>query len=79
MYFIIYNSDGDTRVEQFSKEELTKRITPDGDGDTDYGDAGFIEELKESDTNFWGENMLIIKGDIVSPKAKDVVKSYEID
>jgi len=79
MYFIIQNSDGDTTVQQVPKEELARRLTPDKNGDNSYGSDGFLEEIKEDDTNYWGENILIIKGDIVSPKPKDVVKSYAFD
>ena len=75
-YFIIRNSDGDTRVECVLKEELLKRIN-----NGDYGDeAKFLDKLpKESDTNYWGEGILIIKGDVVSPFAKKVVTEFNID
>ena len=84
-YFIIHNSDGETDVEQISKEELLNRIKPYDDGESDNskseyygGGIGFLSEIKESDTNYWGNNLLIIKGEIVVPKSVRVVKEYEI-
>ena len=83
MYFVIRNSDGDTHVEPMSKEELMKGITPNEDGDTDYGhidNVTFFDKIHEdNDTNYWGEGILIIKGEVVTPKPKKVVETYEID
>ena len=79
-YFIISNSDGDTTVQQVSKDELLKRIQPDdGEDCCYYGCVGFLEAIKEADTNYWGENILIIKGEIVTPKPKRVIETFEID
>jgi hypothetical protein len=75
-YFIISNSDGDTHVEAVDKETLLERIE-----EGYYGrDRGVLEGLpKESDTNYWGENILVIKGKIVSPVAEQVVTKYNIE
>ena len=74
-FFIIHNSDGDTTVRIISKEELLK--------DLDNGDYGedpiFLDEIPQSDTNYWGEERyLIIKGNIVTPKAKEKIIKHEI-
>ena len=83
MYFVITNSDGDTHVTPVSKETLMKEITPDEDGNTDYGhidNITFLDAIPENtDTNYWGSGILIIKGDIVTPKPKKVVETFEID
>ena len=83
MYFVITNSDGDTRVTPVSKETLMKEITPDEDGNTDYGhidNITFLDAIPEdTDTNYWGEGILIIKGEVVTPRPKEVVKTLEID
>ena len=83
MYFMIRNSDGDTHIEPLTREELMKRITPDEDGNTYYGhidNITFLDAIPEdTDTNYWGEGIIIIKGDIVTPRPKEVVKSLEID
>ena len=77
-YFVIYNGDGDTTVSQLSKEELVSRITPDEDGEGYYGKVGFLKSIEEKDTNYWGDNILIIKGEIVIPEPKNVIKSFDI-
>lgn len=74
-YFIIHNSEGDTTVRIVSKERLLK--------DLDNGDYGeypiFLDSIPQSDTNYWGEERyLIIKGSIVTPKAKQVITKHEI-
>ena len=75
-YFIISNSDGDTIVEAVDKDTLLERID-----EGYYGsDTGVLKELpKERDTNYWGENILIIKGKVVSPVAEQVVTKYSIE
>ena len=76
MYYIIHNSDGDTTVEQVTREELLERIN-----ENYYGADGYISSLKgmDLDTNYWGENVLIIKGEIVTPEPEKVVTQYNID
>lgn len=79
-YFIISNSDGDTSVEQVDKETLVDRIKPEeGEKFCYYGEVGFMDKIKDNDTNYWGNNILIIKGEIISPKPKKVVETYEVD
>ncbi len=70
-YFVIRNSDGDTRIDVLSKEELDERLTPDPDEDGAhwYGTAGVLDAIPDnSDTNYWGNNILVIKGHVVGPK-----------
>lgn len=76
LYFIISNSDGDTYVEAVEKEILLERIE-----EGYYGsNKGVLKELpKENDTNYWGENILVIKGKVVSPVAEQVVTKYDIE
>ena len=61
-YYIISNSDGDTTVVEVTKDELINRMNPE---DTYYGDKSFLQKITNNDTNYWGENILIIKGCIV--------------
>lgn len=70
-YFIIRNSDGDTHVDCLSKEELLERLKEES---TEY----MSSMPDDSDTNYWGEDALIIKGEIVAPFAKRVVKEFDI-
>ena len=72
-YFIIRNSDGDTTVRAVSKEQLLRDIN-----DGEFGNV--LSELPEnSDTNYWGEDVLIIKGKMIVPKAEQVITKYSID
>ena len=76
-YFVISNSDGDTRIEHLTKEELIEQLGSDGESNS-WGAEGFVENLKENDTNSWGPTILIIKGEIVIPKPKTTITSYEV-
>jgi len=79
-YFIISNSDGETTVDQIDKDTLIERIQPEeGEECNYYGRAGFLNKIEDSDTNYWGDNILIIKGEIISPKPKTVIETYEVD
>jgi len=73
-YFIISNSDGDTTVDKISKEELLRRLN-----ESYYGNVEYKNQVEESDTNYWGEGVLIIKGEIVVPEPIETVKEYDID
>jgi len=79
-YFIISNSDGDTSVDPVTKEELIKRITPEeGEGENYYGNCGFLSKIDDIDTNYWGDNILIIKGEIIAPRPKEIVKTFDVE
>ena len=75
-YFVIHNFEGETDVEQISREELKNRLT--GDDESYYGQEGFLSKIKETDTNYWGRNLLIIKGEIVVPKPIKIVEAFEV-
>ena len=78
-YYVIHNSDGDTFVEEVTKEELIEKIEPeDGDDAGYYGPVGFLSKVSERDTNYWGDNILIIKGEIITPEPKEVIKTFDI-
>lgn len=73
-YYVIINSDGDTRVYVYSKAELLKEINEGGFNE------GVLTELPESsDTNYWCGEALIIKGKMVAPVAEKVVTKYDIE
>lgn len=78
-YYLIYNSDGDVHILEMTKEQLQKYF----DEQQEYKEesrAQFLEKMPEdSDTNYWGGKELIIKGKIVTPKAKEVVTKMEIE
>ena len=72
-YFVIRNSDGNTTVHVYDKEHLLHDIQA-----GEFGSA-FQELPENSDTNYWDDCVLIIKGSIVTPKAVDVVTKYNIE
>jgi hypothetical protein len=86
-YFILTSSEDGTTIEKISKDELTKRITPDEDGYLYYGDImpiKFLDSIPDSDNGHWLLNdcddvvsVLVIKGDIVQSKKVEVVHKYE--
>jgi len=73
-YYVISNSDGETYINEYSKEELLKIISND---DCEYN---FIDNIKIDNTNYWDyKDNLIIKGKIVVPKEKKVVLERDIE
>lgn len=82
-YFILTSGEDGTSIEQVSEAELLKRITPDKDGDTYYGgDISFLNRIPPDHKGCWGGvpdgAVLIIKGEIIQPKAKAVAMRYEL-
>ena len=73
-YFVIHNGEGDTTVREYTKEQLLAEIEENA-----WGDAIPIEKIVDADTNYWGGDILIIKGKIVTPKPKEVVTKYEVE
>ena len=67
-YYVIGNSDGDTYVDECNKEVLEERIN-----EKYYGNVNFIDNIVTNDTNYWKNEVLIIKGKIVVPKDEKVV------
>lgn len=77
MFFVIHNSDGDTRVEMLLKDELLRRLNERYYGDT----PRFCEKMPDSiDTNYWPEHtVLIIRGGLVAPTPQEVALRYTFD
>jgi hypothetical protein len=74
-YFLIYNSDGDTIVSEITKEKFLREVE-----DGAWGESPeFLDSLPERDTNYWKGKMLLIKGEIVTLKKKEVVTKYDIE
>lgn len=73
-YFVISNSDGETTVTELNKKQLLSRVE-----DGEYNGRIMSAIPENEDTNYWGGDVLIIKGTIVTPKAEQVVTKYSID
>jgi hypothetical protein len=72
-YFIISNSDGDTIVDVVTKDVLLKRLD-----ENYYGDREILSYVPEYDTNYWGDSILIIKGDVVTPTPITTITKFDI-
>lgn len=72
-YFVISNSDGDTTVRVLAKETLLKQIE-----ENYWGDREILNKIPDSDTNYWGESVVIIKGEIVTPTPIVTVTKFDI-
>ena len=78
-YFVITNCDGDTYVTIKSKEELLEDVKEGSIGCENNGIYLTEKDIvKNGNTNYWGGQPLIIKGEIVSPKPIKVVTDYDI-
>lgn len=78
-YFVIYNVDGNTHVREMPKSQLLEWLAPDEEGSGLIDGSKVMATLREADTAYWRGGILIIKGDIVTPRIAEVVLQYEID
>jgi len=75
MYLLIY-CDEDGRLD-FVKYEKKDSLLSDLE-ENHYGDIGFYDHVPDADKMCRDNRVLIIKGDVVTPKPIEVVKKYEI-
>jgi hypothetical protein len=72
-YFVIRNSCGDTHIDVYTKEKLIKMLN-------ELSSLHYIDDFDfDSDTNYWGDSIMIIKGKLVSPSPVQVVTTYEVE
>ena len=62
MNYVIRNNDGDTYVEELTDEQLESRMAEGYYGETN----GMSRMPKVRDTDYWGESILIIRGEIIT-------------
>jgi hypothetical protein len=74
-YFMIYNYDGDTKVREYTKKQLEQELEKE---EFYNSNKNFLTKISDPDTNYWGENPIIIKGQIVVPKIIEKVTKYEL-
>lgn len=72
-YFVICNSNGDTTIHVLDKETLLKGIE-----ENYWGSMEFLNKIPDSDTNYWGDSVVIIKGEIVTPTPLITVTKFDI-
>lgn len=74
--FVIRNSDGDTYVEQTTEEKFLKDLAA-----GEYGGRHCLtaeDAKKKADTNYWGNGMLVIRGEVVIPKPIESITKYTL-
>jgi hypothetical protein len=70
-YFLIGTSeDGETSVTEYTAEQLEAKLNG---PDPDYQIEKFVDKIPSNDTNYWDGRMILIRGEIVVPKVKEVV------
>jgi len=72
-YYVICNGGGDTYVREFTKEELLAELD-----DGAWSSDEILEKIESRDTSYWGEKILIIKGEIVTPMKKEVGARHDL-
>lgn len=83
MYFVIgQTEDGEAYVHTYgSRKALMEAMTPERDclSPNVNPNTAMDEAELESDIAYWGDKVLIIKGKVVKPAAKEAVTVWEID
>jgi len=67
--YVIRNSDGDVYVEALTDEELDSRLAEEY-----WGDVGVLTHAPTEDTNYWGDSILIIRGEVLDLSAEMALK-----
>jgi len=79
MYFVIaVSEDGDASVRGLSESELLAKLTPDQDGEAELDGAKAMPEIKDVDPMYWEDSFLIIRGEVIVPKPRQVVSTWEL-
>ena len=74
-YFVIYNSDGATFVNELNETQLLQYIS-----EKHWGDVEYLSSLPHyANTNYWNKSVLIIQGNISVPTAVEVVTKYKME
>lgn len=85
MYYLIRETEDGLDINELTKEELLRRITPDENGITYYGrDILFMNKLPRTikggfDPYSEWNRIVVIKGEIVKPVPINQVIKYEVD
>lgn len=61
-----------------TEEALLKALQPNEFGDVEIVASDIAKSLPGPDTNCWGNWVLVIRGEIIVPKAKEVVTRFEL-
>jgi len=76
-YFLIYQDDEEATVKRVTEKELKEMLKEMIENEEE---VIFLKKIESTDPAYWEENAyLLIKGEIIVPKPKEVVTEYEID
>lgn len=74
-YVIMSNDEGGVYINECTKKEVLDRLDP----ESGYGEQIFCPTIPSTSSENWKENQgIIIKGEIVVPKPKEVIKEWDI-
>jgi len=74
-YFVIcQDDDGEVFVDKLTKEQLLEHLN-----EYYWGDSEIFSDLPDFDLAAWHSGLLIIKGEIVVPRAVEKITSFEVD
>ena len=77
VYFVIRSSHGYSAIDQYMKEDLLKMLD-ESDKDKDLDWFSELPDARNMQRWDYGK-LLIIKGEVVAPFPKTVVKKYDIE
>ena len=74
-YYLIYFGEDGVTVEEMTKEKLEKQLN-----NNEYEGTSFLDNAtNEPNSEYLSHVAIIIKGEIITPKPVEVVKTYEIE
>lgn len=80
MYLVIDSSEDGLTIAQVDREALQRMITPGEDGYIELDASRAMASVPRfRDSSEWGDLCLIIRGEIVTPRKKEVVTVYELE
>lgn len=75
-YYLIDCLDGEAYVEELTKREILEMM---GEWQHLRESPEVLDTIPSTNPAYWKGKLVIIKGEIVTPRAKQVVTEYEID
>lgn len=73
-YFVISTGPDGVSVSRINKQTLLQRLN-----EGYWGDVAPGPMPTDSNPEYWGTSLVIIKGDVVTPREKRTVLEYEVD
>ena len=67
--YVIWDSDGDVYVDELTDEQLVERLAEEY-----WGPVDVLRRVPQSDTNYWGDSILVIRGEVLDLSAEMALK-----